>query len=83
MRKAGYVAGLAVLKDVAMEAKSEIQEIKIFGDWAYLWTKLSVVMTPREGTAVTRAGNTLSILQKRNGKWLLFRDANMLAEVQA
>jgi uncharacterized protein (TIGR02246 family) len=80
MRKAGYVAGLAALKDVAMEAKSEIQEIKIFGDWAYLWTKLSVVMTPREGTPVTRAGNTLSILQKRNGKWLLFRDANMLAE---
>ena len=83
MRKADYVAGQAALKDVAMQAKSEIQEIRIFDDWAYIWTKLSVVTTPREGRAVTRAGNTLSILQKRNGKWLLFRDANMLAEVKA
>ena len=79
MRKADYLAGQAALKDVAMDAKSEIQEIRIFGDWAYLWTKLSVVMKPREGTEVLRAGNTLSILQKRDGKWLLFRDANMLA----
>ena len=82
MRKTDYVAGQAALKDVAMEAKSEIQEIRIFDDWAYIWTKLSVAMTPREGPAVTRAGNTLSILQKRNGKWLLFRDANMLVEVK-
>ena len=83
MRKADYVAGQAALKDVAMEAKSETQEIRIFDDWAYIWTKLSVVTTQREGRAVTRAGNTLSILQKRNGKWLMFRDANMLAEVKA
>jgi len=82
MRKADYIAGQAALEDIAMEAKSEIQEIRVFGDWAWLWTKLSVVMTPRGGTAVTRAGNTLSILQKRDGKWLLVRDANMLAEVR-
>jgi uncharacterized protein (TIGR02246 family) len=80
MRKAEFVAGQTALKDVAIEAKSEIQEIRIFGDWAYLWTKLSVVITPPGGTPGTRAGNTLSILQKRNGKWVLFRDANMLAE---
>ena len=79
MRKADYIAGQTALKDVAMEAKSEIHEIKVFSDWAYLWTKLSVVMTPRGGAPGTRAGNTLSILQKRNGKWVLFRDANMLA----
>ena len=79
MRKAEFIAGHNALKDVAMEAKSEIHEIKVFSDWAYLWTKLSVVMTPRGGAPGTRAGNTLSILQKRNGKWVLFRDANMLA----
>jgi len=79
MRKADYIAGQAALEHVAMQAKSEIQEIKVFSDWAYLWTKLSVVMTPRGGGPGTRAGNTLSILQKRNGKWVLFRDANMLA----
>jgi len=79
MRKTDDVAGQTALKDIVIEAKSEIQEIKVFGDWAYLWTKLSVVMTPRGGTQATRTGNTLSILQKRNGKRVLFRDPNMLA----
>ena len=78
MRKTEFVAGQAALKDGAIKAKSEIQEIKIFGDWAYIWTKLSVVTTPPGGPSGSRAGNTLSILQKRNGKWVLFRDANML-----
>ena len=82
MRKADFVVSQTALKDVAMEAKSEIQEIRIFDDWAYIWTKLTVVMTPPGGRSVTLAGNTLSILQKPNGKWVLFRDANMLAEVK-
>ena len=63
-----------------IDGKSEIQEIKVLGDWAYMWTRLSVAMTPPGGTAPTkRAGHTLSILRKQNGKWLLARDANMLA----
>ena len=65
-----------------IEGKSEIQEIKVLGDWAYLWTKLQVVVTPPGGTApMTRAGHTLSVLRKQDGKWLLARDANVLAPV--
>jgi hypothetical protein len=30
---------------------------------------------------MTRAGHTLSVLNKQNGKWMLARDANMLAPV--
>lgn len=64
------------------DGKSEIQEIKILGDWAFMWAKLSVVTTPPGGApSMTRAGHTLSILRKENGKWLLARDANMLAPV--
>jgi uncharacterized protein (TIGR02246 family) len=61
------------------DGKSEIQEIKVVGDWAFMWTNLTVVVTPPGGAApMTRAGNTLTILNKQNGKWLLARDANML-----
>jgi hypothetical protein len=43
---------------------------------------LTVVVTPRDGSAaVTRAGHTLSILNRQNGKWVLARDANLLATV--
>ncbi len=66
------------------EGKSDIQEIQILGDWAYMWTKLTVIITPPASSqSITRAGNTLTILRKENGKWLLARDANMLAVVQS
>ena len=64
------------------DGSSEIQEIRILGDWAFMWTKLTVVVTPPGSTqSMTRAGHTLSILKKQNGKWVLARDANMLAAV--
>jgi hypothetical protein len=44
--------------------------------------KLSVLMTPPGGApSMARAGHTLSILNKQNGKWVLARDANMLSSV--
>jgi uncharacterized protein (TIGR02246 family) len=64
------------------DGTSEIQEIKIIGEWAYMWTNLSVVVTPPGGApSITRAGHTLSILKKHNGKWVLARDANLLSPV--
>jgi uncharacterized protein (TIGR02246 family) len=62
------------------DGTSEIQEIKVLGEWAFMWAKLSVVVTPPGGVpSMTRAGHTLSILKKYNGKWVLARDANMLS----
>jgi len=62
------------------DGTSEIQEIKVLGDWAFMWTKLSVVVTPPGGAPSTaRTGHTLSILKKEGGRWLLARDANMLS----
>ena len=61
------------------DGTSEIQEIRILGEWAFMWTRLTVVATPPAGDAMTRAGHTLSILRKENGRWVLARDANMLA----
>jgi uncharacterized protein (TIGR02246 family) len=64
------------------DGKSEIREIKVLGDWAWLWTQLTVTVTPPGGGKPTkRAGYTLSILRKENGRWRLARDANLLAPV--
>jgi len=69
-------------KAPTFDGKSDIQEIKVLGDWAFMWTKLTVVVTPSgNAPSMTRAGHTLSILKKQNGKWVLARDANMLAPV--
>jgi uncharacterized protein (TIGR02246 family) len=65
-----------------IEGTSEIQEIRVLGDWAFMWTKLKIVVTPPGGASMTRAGYTLSVLQKHDGRWVLARDANMLAPVE-
>lgn len=80
--KAAFAAGQAALQQFHIESTSEIQEVKVFGEWAYLWTQLSVVVTPTNaGAPIKRSGNTLSILQKQAGAWVVVRDANMLAVV--
>ena len=80
--KAAFAASQSGLQQFDFDATSEIQEIKVFGEWAYLWTKLFVVLTPAKGGAsITRTGNTLSILQKQAGGWVIYRDANMLTQV--
>jgi uncharacterized protein (TIGR02246 family) len=66
-----------------IDGASEIREIKVLGDWAFMRAELSMVVTPPDGAApIERAGPTLTILRKENGKWLLARDANLLAPVQ-
>ena len=66
------------------DGKSEIQEIKVLGDWAFMWTKLTVIVTsPGDAQSMTRAGYTLSILKKQRGEWLLARDANLLAPISS
>lgn len=85
MRKADFtVAARAQSGSGAprFDGESEIQEIRVLGDWAFMWAKLTVIVTPPGGAqSMTRAGHTLSILRKESGKWVLVRDANMLAPV--
>jgi uncharacterized protein (TIGR02246 family) len=80
--KAAFAASQESLKSFDIQARGEIEEITILGDWAWMWTRLTVTMTPKSGgRRVERAGNTLSILSKRAGAWMIARDANMLAPV--
>lgn len=85
MRKADFAAAARAQSGQdapQFDGRSEIQEIKILGDWAFMWSKFTVVATPPAGAPpVTRAGHTLSVLKKQNGKWVLARDANMLVSV--
>jgi uncharacterized protein (TIGR02246 family) len=69
------------LRDFRMEARSEVREIRVAGDWAYSWTDLALTITPTQGgEVVRRKGNTLSIFERQaDGRWVLSRDANLLA----
>jgi uncharacterized protein (TIGR02246 family) len=64
-----------------IDGRSEIEEIRVLGEWAYMRTRLTVEVTAANRTT-KRAGHTLSLLRKSGGKWLLARDANMLTPVE-
>lgn len=67
----------------SIESTAEIQEVQVSGDLAFIQTKLSVVVTPPGAIQpVERAGHTLTVFRREGGKWLLARDANLLAPVQ-
>jgi hypothetical protein len=79
---AAAVKALANQEGPQFDGTSEIQEIQGARRLGFMWTKLSVVVTqPGNAAPITRAGHTLSILKKQRGKWVLARDANMLAPV--
>ena len=83
MRKADFAAqarAQASGQAPKFEGSSDIQEVRILGDWAFMWQKLTVVATPPNGApAMMRSGHTLTIFNKQNGSWVLSRDANLLS----
>ena len=78
--KSAFAAASEQMKNLRFEGESEILEVEICGDAAWCRTHLAVSITPADGNTVRRSGYTLSVLRKsQNGKWQLFRDANLLA----
>ena len=84
-REAFATATRSALQHFRIEGKPDIQEIRIAGDYAFCWNYLSITMTPLKSddgaaTPMRRAGHILSVFRKESdGRWVLFRDANMVA----
>ncbi|MDI9237751.1 nuclear transport factor 2 family protein [Lysobacter sp. LF1] len=63
---------------MAFEGHSEIEEILIAGDWAFMRSHLTVrALRPGESDIV-RSGHTLTVLTRDDGRWRIARDANLL-----
>ena len=81
--KAAYAAAAAQVDSMRFDGTSDIQEIQVVGDWAFMWAKLAVAVTPPTGAPMTLAGPVLSVLRREEGRWVLARDANMLTPTPA
>ncbi|MDX8433565.1 SgcJ/EcaC family oxidoreductase [Mesorhizobium abyssinicae] len=78
----GKAALAAVFKGMGekIDGSSEIVELKLLGDWAYIRNRIDMTATPPGGEPVRRSGYTLTLLRKEgDGRWRLARDANLLA----
>ena len=68
------------MKNVRMAGTSDIREIKVLSDWAYIRNYIEITVMPPDGTPMQRRGYTLSIFRKlSDGIWALWRDANLVA----
>jgi uncharacterized protein (TIGR02246 family) len=76
--KAAFAAAAQGQKDLKFEGTSDIREIKVLGDWAYIRNFISITITPAGGKPMRRQGYTLTILRKDGGRWRLARDANLM-----
>ena len=84
MAKAAFAsaAGMAADERPIFDGVSDIKEIYVEGSVAYMWSYLTVTVTPpRGGVPIERTGHTLTVFRKIEGRWLLARDANLLVKV--
>lgn len=79
--KAEFAEAQKGVGNYTIDATADVREVRVVGDWGWCWTDLQVAMTPKSGgDASTRKGNTLTIFHRlANGRWVLARDANLLA----
>ena len=69
-------------KGALFEAISDIQEIKVLGDWAWMRNHLKLTIAQPNGKRSQRSGYVLTILRKgSDGRWVIARDANLLTPV--
>lgn len=70
----------ASMKDVGFEGRSEILELQLLGDWAWIRNHIEVTLAPPGGEdRARRSGYTLTILRKSSdGRWRVARDANLV-----
>ena len=79
--KEAFAAASKSMGDTRIEGSSEILELRIFGDWAFIRNRIDMTAFPPHGSPVRRSGYTLTLLRKEaDGCWRLARDANLLTQ---
>ena len=79
----GAAGGSPEDSPIDFDLDSKLRELKVFGDQAYLWIESTLICTPKNGDPSSKmAGHSLSILEKREGRWQIIRDANTMTSVK-
>ena len=76
-------AATATDPNTEFELDCSVQEIRIFGDHAWLLATISLAMTDKNTNSRTlMKGDSLSVLQRRADGWIVVRDANTMVTVE-
>ena len=71
----------AAMTGITIDGQTQIEELHLMGDHAYVRSRITVVVTMPDGKLIRRAGFGLSIFRKEGGDWRLARDANLVTVV--
>jgi uncharacterized protein (TIGR02246 family) len=81
--KAEFAADVGRMKNVAIDARAQVQELEIFGPRAYIRNHIRVELTSPGQAPKRVSGYAMSILRKGNdGRWRIARDANLVMPEQ-
>jgi uncharacterized protein (TIGR02246 family) len=77
--KAEFAVDVERMKGVAIDARTEVQEIEVFGARAYIRNHIQVELTSPGQTPKRLSGYAMSVLRKDpDGRWRIARDANLV-----
>jgi uncharacterized protein (TIGR02246 family) len=77
--KESFAAASKGMTGFQIDGSSDIQEITVLGDQAWMRNRLRITVTPPGGKPMVRSGYTLTILRKnQTGAWVVTRDANLV-----
>jgi uncharacterized protein (TIGR02246 family) len=80
--KDAFAADFRKMAGATIDGTSDIAEIHILGDWAFLRNHIDLKVRSADGKQAHRAGYTLTLLRKEgDGRWRLARDANLLTPI--
>ena len=77
--KEAFAAASKGIGNMQIEGASEILELKVLGDWAFIRNRIEITATASGDNTIHRSGYTLTLLRREaDGQWRLARDANLL-----
>jgi len=77
--KEAFAKASQSMSDAKLEGTSEILELQVLGDWAFIRNRIDLTIIPPSGEHIHKSGYTLTLLRKEaDGNWRLARDANLM-----
>jgi uncharacterized protein (TIGR02246 family) len=77
--KLEFAADSERMSDVEVDGRSDVEEIGIFGDTAFIRNHIQISLTKAGDGPKRKSGYAMSILRKQpDGRWRLARDANLV-----
>jgi uncharacterized protein (TIGR02246 family) len=78
--KEEFRASSEAMKGTEVDGRASTEEVQVAGDWAWIRNHIDLTVTPAKGPPSHRSGYTLTILRRGDdGRWRLFRDANLVS----